>query len=116
MPKTPATTRLLITRTLTGLFALLLAGASGGLAATVLVVVAMLVLVPWPGRTRAPAVVAYASPQVVRAETPGFVVSLAVSDGQAVSDGDLLLELERDRSNRRVHNREGCRLRRRCLC
>ncbi len=55
---------------------------------------ALLLVVPWPGATQAPAVVEYAPYTVVRAGTAGFVCTIAVQAGGLVHSGQLLAELE----------------------
>ena len=56
--------------------------------------IAMLVLAPWPFPRTAPGFVEYRDLAVVRAESPGFVRSVAVDDGEIVAAGQLLIELE----------------------
>ncbi|MEQ8786462.1 MAG: biotin/lipoyl-binding protein [Pirellulaceae bacterium] len=65
-----------------------------------LLLAAILLSAPWPGRRRAYGVVEYAPLTVVRAESAGFYRRLAVSDGQQVNAGDLLAVLE----NRELRN------------
>ena len=48
---------------------------------------ALLVLVPWPGAIRAPAIVQYDPLTVVRSPSPGFVREVRVSGGGAGSAG-----------------------------
>lgn len=58
------------------------------------VAVAMLVFAPWPFPRSAPGFVEYRDLAVIRAESPGFVHSIAVDDGEIVEAGQLLIELE----------------------
>jgi len=51
-------------------------------------------LLPWPVNVSSPAIVEYESPAIVRVEQAGFVTAVHVVDGQEVSCGDLLVELE----------------------
>jgi len=53
--------------------------------------------VPWPGARSAPAIVQYAPLTVIRANSPGFVRQVHVSDGQQVRRGEVLVELENPR-------------------
>ena len=56
-------------------------------------VLAAVVFVPWHRSVSSDGVVELAETQVLRAECPGFVVRELVQDGEAVEEGQLLLEL-----------------------
>jgi putative peptide zinc metalloprotease protein len=58
--------------------------------------VALLLAVPWPGASWAPAVVEYEPFTPVRAGSAGFVRELRVSSGQQVNQGDVLAVLLND--------------------
>ena len=57
---------------------------------------ALLVLAPWPAGATAPGIPDHQDLAVVRAETPGFVRKIHVADGERVSQGQLLIELENE--------------------
>ena len=61
---------------------------------TVLIIAGFLYLCPSPTVVAAPLVVDYDQHKVVRAETPGFVREIRVTDGDYVQQGDLLIQLE----------------------
>ena len=52
---------------------------------------------PWPFRYRAPAIVEYAPPVIVRTESPGFLRQVCVQTGQRVAAGDVLALLENEK-------------------
>ena len=52
--------------------------------------------VPWPGVTRATAIVQYSPLTVVRASSPGFVREIHVKSGQFVDAGQIIATLEND--------------------
>jgi multidrug efflux pump subunit AcrA (membrane-fusion protein) len=58
--------------------------------------VAALFGLPSPVMTTAPGVVDFTDGEVVRAETPGFIQSIHVNNGQYVHAGDLLLTLRNE--------------------
>jgi putative peptide zinc metalloprotease protein len=58
------------------------------------VTAAVLIWTPWPAGRTAPGYVEYQDFSVLRADTAGFVREIHVQDGQHVSAGDLLVELE----------------------
>jgi len=60
------------------------------------VAVLMLTVVPWPGLSRAPAVVEFAPLTTVRAYSSGFVRELVVQSGQQVEQGQIIAVLEND--------------------
>lgn len=62
-----------------------------GLAA---IVVALLIFVPWPFPRSAPGFVEYRDFAVIRAESPGFIASIEVADGEVVAAGQPLMALE----------------------
>ncbi|TWU49216.1 biotin/lipoyl-binding protein [Rubripirellula reticaptiva] len=64
-------------------------------------IAAMLLVVPIPTATYAPAIVQYQPETMVRAGCEGFVLRIHVADGDVVTKGDVLMELE----NRSVANR-----------
>jgi putative peptide zinc metalloprotease protein len=49
---------------------------------------------PWPLQVSAPALVKYGNPTIVRAEAPGFVTEILVSNGEFVEKGEVLVKLE----------------------
>lgn len=57
-------------------------------------VVLLFVAIPWPGACVAPAVVDHTQPQVVRAESAGFVREVCVAAGDFVEQGQVLAVLE----------------------
>ncbi len=57
---------------------------------------AFLFLVPWPAGATAPGIIDHWDLAVVRAETPCFVRNIQVADGEKVSQGQLLIELENE--------------------
>lgn len=57
---------------------------------------AFLFLVPWPAGATAPGIINHWDLAVVRAETPCFVRNIQVADGERVSQGQLLIELENE--------------------
>ncbi len=57
-------------------------------------ILAFLWWVPWLGAVRAPGVIDYADAPVVRAESPGFINTLRVHDGEVVNEGQILAILE----------------------
>lgn len=57
---------------------------------------AFLFLTPWPAGATAPGILDHQDLAVVRAETPGFVRKIHVADGEEVSQGQLLIELENE--------------------
>lgn len=60
------------------------------------VLLAALFGLPSPVMTTAPGVVDFTNGEVVRAETPGFIQSIHVNNGQNVEAGDLLLTLRNE--------------------
>lgn len=60
------------------------------------VLLAILFGLPSPVMTTAPGVVDFTDGEVVRAETPGFIQSIHVNNGQRVQAGDLLLTLRNE--------------------
>ncbi len=65
---------------------------AGGLIA----LVGAVIFVPWHRSVSSDGVVELGETQVLRAECPGFVVRQLVQDGEAVTEGQLLLELGND--------------------
>ena len=59
-------------------------------------------LSPWPGRTLAHGVVEFSPLRSIRADSPGFVSVVRVSDGQQVNAGDILLELRNEEVRREL--------------
>jgi putative peptide zinc metalloprotease protein len=59
---------------------------------------------PWPGVTRAPAVVEYEPLAVVRAGSNGFVREVFVHSGQAVEEGQLIARLENEQLQVELHD------------
>jgi putative peptide zinc metalloprotease protein len=55
-----------------------------------------LFLTPWPAGATAPGILDHQDLAVVRAETPGFVRSIHVADGESVAYDQLLIELENE--------------------
>ena len=51
---------------------------------------------PWPGSMTAPAVVDYAELAQIRSRASGFIAHIHVDDGEAVVEGQLLLELRNE--------------------
>ncbi len=64
--------------------------------------VTVLGFVPWPGASKAPAVVTYSPDTVVRADSAGFVRQILVKSGQCVEQGQLLAVLENRELSRDV--------------
>jgi len=69
---------------------------AGSMAALFACASAALLFAPWPGACTAPGVIEYRDSIVVRAQSPGFVTTIHVDDGQLVECGDLLLEMSND--------------------
>ena len=63
---------------------------------TCCLLVGLMLLIPMPGTTFQPGIVEYVPEAVVRAETAGFVRSIQVRDGDEVTAGQLLVELENE--------------------
>jgi putative peptide zinc metalloprotease protein len=57
---------------------------------------ALFVVIPWPGASRAPAVVEYSPLTIVRAGTAGFVSEVHVRGGQFVEQGQVLAVLRNE--------------------
>ncbi len=57
---------------------------------------AFFVVIPWPGASRAPAVVEYSPLTVVRAGTAGFVSEVRIRAGQFVKQGEVLAVLRNE--------------------
>ena len=55
---------------------------------------AFVFLTPWPAGATAPGILDHQNLAVVRAETPGFIRKIHISDGELVAYGQLLIELE----------------------
>ncbi|HLQ43881.1 MAG TPA: efflux RND transporter periplasmic adaptor subunit, partial [Planctomycetaceae bacterium] len=68
--------------------------------------IVLLVVTPWPFATTAPGVIEYSPLSVVRAESSGFVKQVLVEDGETVSEGQPLLELQNDDLERERHDLE----------
>jgi len=58
------------------------------------IVAALLIVAPWPLPRSAPGFVEYRNLAVIRAESPGFIASIEVADGEVVEAGQLLITLE----------------------
>lgn len=61
---------------------------------------------PWPGVTRAPAIVDYAPMSVVRSGCSGFIEQIHVSDGELVSAGQLIATLKNDELRAELYDLE----------
>lgn len=59
-------------------------------------IVAFVLLTPWPAGSTAPGIVDHQDVVVLRAETAGFIRRIHVADGEQVTEGQLLIELEND--------------------
>ena len=57
-------------------------------------IVAAMNVLPWPVQVSAPAIVEYATPEVIRADAGGFVKRVHAVAGQQVQAGDKLVDLE----------------------
>jgi len=51
-------------------------------------------VVAWPGSVSAPAMVRHREPEIVRAETDGFIREILVTDGQRIETGALIARLD----------------------
>lgn len=71
-------------------------------AATAVIAGAFLFGVPWPAGATAPGVLDHRDLAVVRAETPGFIKEIHVTDGQQVVRNELLIELENEELSNEV--------------
>ena len=70
--------------------------ACAGRATVVAAIVAAVLLVPFRRAVSSPGVIEFADTQILRAECPGFVEKIAVHDGEAVKEGQLLVELRNE--------------------
>ena len=61
---------------------------------TTAAVMGLLLFAPWPFPRSAPGFVEYRDLAVIRAESPGFIASVEVADGELVEAGQLLIQLE----------------------
>ncbi len=64
---------------------------------TAAVSILVVMIIPWPGRVIAPAIVEFADDSVLRARVPGFIQVIHVTDGQLVEAGTVLMELANEK-------------------
>ena len=74
----------------------------GMICGSLLLLSAVCLLSPWPGRTLAHGVVEFSPLRSIRADSPGFVTTVRVTDGQRVSAGEILLELRNEEVRREL--------------
>ncbi len=66
----------------------------------------LLLVTPWPFAITAPGVIEFSPLSVVRAESSGFVLRVLVADGEAVSEGQPLVELQNEELERETSDLE----------
>lgn len=72
----------------------------------IVVCAGLLMFVPWPFAHSAPGVIEFSSRTVVRSESAGFVFRVLVNDGEAVTEGEPLVELRNEELERELHDLE----------